>query len=695
MSITTKIYIDWNDDGDFSDDHEDVTADAVRNVIIDRGRSDVHGGINSGSCEITLRNDHMLYSPEYAAGDLYGNIIPGRKVKVEITYDGSDYSRFVGYIRSFKYTLGPQKSMVTIYCTDILDDLLDQLISIDMTEGETLYDCADAALTEAGLTDGTDYNIDNELAYDPLEDDFSWEDIQVLEILKEITEIGHHFYYVDGDGLIQVKSRHWAENDASYRTYYTSDIDQAKDIKTGNLQYDDENIINDIIVRHVDGDETNEDATSQASHGVKSFDLNYNLMDSMYLAMAHNLAYYYIKVHKDITWLGSIGLKNLYPDCVDMEPGKVITLDDSIQDISMDFIVMGIHEEIETGNGNHSVEMRIQEHTDKTTFAEISATDDSGSSTLSGRYNLSEITQNQESTTYEMGRASSGTYVYLGQQFTTVGAISMSGVDFKIQRVGDPDDSIVMVLADASWQFIDVSLPIKGSKFSDAAGGSVGSFRFLNNPSLAAATQYSLYVMRTGSFDVDNYYKVVAKTGNPYGGGPPGAGEMYYYEPSAGWTIVAPGIDVYFVIYKIDSANLYDYNAQIFAGAAGLIGRVQFELEQVGAGSHCYAYCFISAKDAGTGLPVAPVYATSNKVLITSKDVYNFAIACDDLSPGTDYALCVSFDIDEVFDDVDYQMKVYYDSDNYAGGYRCTYARPGGPWVQDAGNDLYFKILGW
>ena len=70
----------------------------VKQITINQGRT---GGVLSqpeiGALELVMRNGDMRYSPAYAAGDLYGELVPGKEVRVRAlagaaaSFDGSSY----------------------------------------------------------------------------------------------------------------------------------------------------------------------------------------------------------------------------------------------------------------------------------------------------------------------------------------------------------------------------------------------------------------------------------------------------------------------------------------------------------------------------------------------------------------------------------------------------------------------------
>ncbi len=84
MAIKYAILVDWNNDGDFSDTHDDITGDTL-SMSWSRGRdyaSALEGKSVAGKLSATLVNTNGKYSPSNTSSALTGSILPGRSVKV-------------------------------------------------------------------------------------------------------------------------------------------------------------------------------------------------------------------------------------------------------------------------------------------------------------------------------------------------------------------------------------------------------------------------------------------------------------------------------------------------------------------------------------------------------------------------------------------------------------------------------------
>ena len=96
-SAVYEICADWDNNGDFVDAFDNITAD-VKSVSYSRGKSNELGTAEVGSCIITLNNATGKYTPSNSLGDLYGKLLPKRPIRVRATYDGNTYNLFYGYI---------------------------------------------------------------------------------------------------------------------------------------------------------------------------------------------------------------------------------------------------------------------------------------------------------------------------------------------------------------------------------------------------------------------------------------------------------------------------------------------------------------------------------------------------------------------------------------------------------------------
>jgi hypothetical protein len=140
QSSETRILIDWAADGSFTGTYDDVTADQVGGITTSHGISDPLDRIASvGSANFVLDNsaynshgEAWLYSPENAAGSLYGSLLPRRKVRIEV----GGVIVWTGYVASI--TPNPADFTVTIECVDEMSRLLRPTVNIAIQVDQTV-----------------------------------------------------------------------------------------------------------------------------------------------------------------------------------------------------------------------------------------------------------------------------------------------------------------------------------------------------------------------------------------------------------------------------------------------------------------------------------------------------------------------------------------------------------------------------
>lgn len=100
----------------------DVTGDVVidQPLTINRGRSSERDTFQTGTLNLTLLNTARKYDPEHSAGAYFGKLLPGRPIKVELTYSGSTSVLFRGFIQGWpqSWEMSDNKSVVTITAFD-------------------------------------------------------------------------------------------------------------------------------------------------------------------------------------------------------------------------------------------------------------------------------------------------------------------------------------------------------------------------------------------------------------------------------------------------------------------------------------------------------------------------------------------------------------------------------------------------
>lgn len=100
MAFTTPatygVAVNWNDDSDFTDTGEDVSARVIQNppITIERGRDQIRALAPpaAGKMDARLDNRSKDYSSEYTSSPLYANLNPGHLVRVTAVTNSTTYN---------------------------------------------------------------------------------------------------------------------------------------------------------------------------------------------------------------------------------------------------------------------------------------------------------------------------------------------------------------------------------------------------------------------------------------------------------------------------------------------------------------------------------------------------------------------------------------------------------------------------
>ncbi len=131
-SLTTLIdrladfsfQIDWDNDGDWDDDSEDVTRRVLRtgSVKVKYGRDQVRAlsPVSPGEANFVLNNRSGDYYPENLYSPLNGFIAPAKPVRIRAFTGAQEYTLFRGYIDGFDINPEPDSRSVGVSCIDAL-----------------------------------------------------------------------------------------------------------------------------------------------------------------------------------------------------------------------------------------------------------------------------------------------------------------------------------------------------------------------------------------------------------------------------------------------------------------------------------------------------------------------------------------------------------------------------------------------
>ncbi len=106
MPTTWTIAIDWDRDGNFSGEHDDVTRRLVKAEWFVGLQRPFKEAADGSTLLLTLKNEDRRFSPEYSSGSLHGNLAPLRPVKIESNDGSSTRIHWSGWISAIIPTAG-------------------------------------------------------------------------------------------------------------------------------------------------------------------------------------------------------------------------------------------------------------------------------------------------------------------------------------------------------------------------------------------------------------------------------------------------------------------------------------------------------------------------------------------------------------------------------------------------------------
>ena len=206
---TYVVSIDWNANDVFTDSGEDITADVIEMSWRCGGRdyaSQLVGRSTSGFCSLTVTNETGKYNSFNSASALYGNLLPGRKIK--ITMDG------VAMFRGFLDTIEPLPHISGIHRAIIrgigpFAYIAQRKVSIALQQNKTTDQLIGTVLTEAGWPAG---DTVNDAGLTTLKWFQTGGKVDVLSALREIEAAEFGFINENKSGQIVFHNRHHRMN---------------------------------------------------------------------------------------------------------------------------------------------------------------------------------------------------------------------------------------------------------------------------------------------------------------------------------------------------------------------------------------------------------------------------------------------------------------------------------------------------
>ena len=228
MATTSySLYVDWSGDGDFGDTGEVITG-LVLSVDTERGKdfpSQLTGKSIAGKLVAVLNNESGIYSPFLSSGDLYGNLLPGRKVQLIAAYN-----------ETFTYTF-PFTFMNTPIWTGYLDSIVPdvQVGNVKIAKLTALGGLGLVAQRETRLALQSSKRTDELMETVLTDTGWSADDLDLeegrttvtkffsasgnsLKILRQIEDTESGFFWEKMDGKIKFEDRYFRVTNARSNT---------------------------------------------------------------------------------------------------------------------------------------------------------------------------------------------------------------------------------------------------------------------------------------------------------------------------------------------------------------------------------------------------------------------------------------------------------------------------------------------
>lgn len=117
----------------------DVTS-YVREISVNRGRTDELQNFDAGTASVTLDNRDRRFDPFHTTGPYYGKLLPRRQIRITGTVSGTTYPVYRGFIDSWPVTItdAGYDSTVALECFDIMGLIAQTEMEDDLSSAQIL-----------------------------------------------------------------------------------------------------------------------------------------------------------------------------------------------------------------------------------------------------------------------------------------------------------------------------------------------------------------------------------------------------------------------------------------------------------------------------------------------------------------------------------------------------------------------------
>ena len=255
-----NLFVDWNNDGDFDDSDENISS-YVQRLEWERGRdlaNNLTGEYVSGILKVVLRNTSGIFSSFNTSSDLYGNILPSRKIRLSMGGGSFPYTfpitynqtQWVGYLDSLVPYPDMQGNDIAIMTAiGPLAYLNKKTIKVakqtDRNTGTAIGDILDAAGWSADDRDLDTGNTTITRFTIP-------QDTKTIDALRMVENSENGFVSETKDGKIKFEKRQARQTDSNATTSQAtlSDATSTSNFRFHTIEQEDslDNIFNEVNV---------------------------------------------------------------------------------------------------------------------------------------------------------------------------------------------------------------------------------------------------------------------------------------------------------------------------------------------------------------------------------------------------------------------------------------------------------------
>ncbi len=208
MPTSFRFEVNWSGDGvTFSDESANVLQAQVK---LGMGAGFLSAVADVGTCALTLDNATMRYSPDNAAGALYGQLVPRRQLRVRATDGLTTWTIFRGFIERIAPEAGVYgRRRVLIEGVDAIALLKFQRISLPLQQNQRADQLIATIVSATYTPPATNYRPGND-TFDVAADQWNAEHTAALSAIQQCAESEFGRFFIQRDGTPTFYDRRWA-----------------------------------------------------------------------------------------------------------------------------------------------------------------------------------------------------------------------------------------------------------------------------------------------------------------------------------------------------------------------------------------------------------------------------------------------------------------------------------------------------